>query len=156
MTQTELMQTLWKRYQKEHGYESSRTREVVEWAVTEGLLPIPKVDPIDILSNQMAKALREETAVDEEGREYRVNHAVKITKNGTQTTIWGILGHMPDNQTEMSFTQRREQIIGDCLHLRNDVDAYNNIQKGNKLYQLELNFTEDVEERLALLHIKIA
>lgn len=156
MTKTELMQNLWKRYEQEHGYVASGTRAVVDWAVAEGKLELPKVDPLDILANQMAAALREETAVDEHGREYRLNHAVRISKNGTQTTIWGILGHVQDQHMEMSFTQRREQIVGDCLQLRNDVDVYNNKRKGEQPYQLELDFTEDIAERLAFLREKVA
>jgi hypothetical protein len=153
MTKTESMQNIWKQYQGEHGYEPSGTRPVVDWAVKEGLLELPEVDRHDILANQMAKALREETAVDEHGRTHRVNHAVRITKHGVQGTFWGIMGYVRDDHMEKSFTQRREQIIGDCLHLRNDVDAYNDKRPSHLPYQLELNFTDDIEERLVLVKV---
>lgn len=148
MTRTELMQNLWRRYQSEHGYEPSGTRVVVEWAVQHGLLELPPVDLHEILAHQMSKALRQETAVDKYGREHRINHAVR----GPQGTFWGVMGHVRDDHMEKSFTQRREQIVGDSFHLRIDVDVYNDkrIVAGKLPYQLDLNFTEDVEERLAV------
>lgn len=144
------LQAIWKRYESEHGYEPTGTRPVVDWAVDNGLLELPQVDARDVLASQMSRALREETAVDAYGREYRVNHAVKITKNGVQQTFWAILGYADRTHMEMTFTQRREQVVGDCLKLRIDVDVYNDLNPGNPPIQLELNFVEDVEERLAL------
>jgi len=47
--------------------------------------------------------------------------------------------------------QRREQIVGDCLQLKIDVDAYNALNNEQPDIQLELDFTFDVEERLALV-----
>lgn len=148
MTKTELMQNLWRRYQSEHGYEPSGTRIVVDWAVQCGFLELPQVDLKEILAHQMSKALRQETTIDKHGREHRINHAVR----GPQGTLWGVMGHVRDDHMEKSFTQRREQIVGDCLHLRNDVDVYNDkrVTAGALPYQLDLNFTEDVEERLAV------
>ncbi len=29
------------------------------------------------------------------GRKYRVNHAVRVTKSGVQTTFWAIMGFAP-------------------------------------------------------------
>ena len=156
MTKSEELQQYWRQYQEEHGYEPSGTRVVVDWAVSKGYLAPPKVDPLDILADRMARALREETTVDEHGREYRVNHSRRITKNGNQITIWAMMDHASLEHMEMAFTQRREQIVGDCLHLRNDVDVYNGKHPENRQYDLDLNFTEDVEERLAFVHEKVA
>lgn len=150
MTQAEELQQYWKQYQQEHGYEPSGTRVVVEWAVRTGKLDLPKVDPLDVLASRMAKALRAETAVDDHGREYRLNHARRISKDGNQTTIWGILGHTPDEHLDNALGQRREQIVGDCFKLRIDTDVINDMRMGRKPFTLELDFTEDVEERLAL------
>ena len=48
---------------------------------------------------------------------------------------------------EVAFTQRREQIVGDCHQLKTDVDVYNDMKKEKPPIQLELNFTDDVAER---------
>lgn len=150
MSRSEQLQAVWRRYEAEHGYEPTGTRPVVDWAVNNGLLELPHVNARDVLASQMSRALREETAVDAHGREYRVNHAVRITRDGVQQTMWGIFGYAPDAHMEGSFTLRREQIVGDCLQLRIDVEAYNDLDPTRTPYQLELNFREDVEERLAL------
>ncbi len=156
MTKTGLMQKLWKQYEKEHQYQPAGTRPVVEWALSKGLLELPPVDPKDILASQMAAALRAETVVDKKGRDRRVNHAVKITKNGVQSTFWGIFGFASDEHMQMSFGQRREQVVGDCFHLRTDVDAFNDERPVEKQYDLDLNFTEDVNERLVYTDGEVA
>jgi hypothetical protein len=148
-TQTEELQALWRRYEDEHDHEPTSAREVVEWAVDEGLLELPEIDPLDILAGQMSRALREEYATDKDGRRYRRNHAVRVTKNGVQTTFWGIMGFAHRSHMERAFNQRREQVIGDCLQLQIDVEAYNAMNESEKPYQLVLDFTDDVAERRA-------
>jgi len=65
----EQLQNAWHRYDSERKHKPSGTREVVEWAVAEGLLELPEVDPLDVLAGQMAQALRDEFGTDarEEG-----------------------------------------------------------------------------------------
>jgi hypothetical protein len=50
---------------------------------------------------------------------------------------------------ERAFTQRREQVIGDCLQLQIDVEAYNAMNPTEKPIQLILDFTDDVAEKRA-------
>ena len=148
-TQTEHLQSIWRRYEREHEHEPASAREVVEWAVGEGLMDLPEIDPFDVAAGQMARALREEYETDADGRRYRKNHAVRITKNGVQTTFWGIMGFAQRSHMERAFTQRREQVIGDCLQLQIDVEAYNAMNPIDKPIQLVLDFTDDVAEKRA-------
>jgi hypothetical protein len=148
-TETEHLQQLWRVYEHEQDHAPASAREVVEWAVREGKLELPTIDPLDVLAAQMARALREEHATDAEGRRYRVNHAVRVPKDGVQTTFWGIMGFANRSHMEKAFTQRREQIIGDCLQLQVDVEVYNGMNPRAKPVQLVLNFTDDVAERRA-------
>ena len=145
--QTEKLQAAFKQYEVEHDHEPTGTRPVVEWAVREGLLELPEMNPMDILAGKMAHALRVETAVDAQGRRYRVNHAVKIMKDGVQKTFWGIMGFAPHNHMQITFAQRREGIVSDCVKLKTDVDAYNSQATDEVDIQLELDFTDDVAER---------
>ncbi|HKX00428.1 MAG TPA: hypothetical protein VJN43_22005 [Bryobacteraceae bacterium] len=59
-----------------------------------------------------------------------------------------MMGFAPHDHMEKAFAQRREQIVGDCVQLKIDVDAYNdmNTEKATQV-QLVLDFTEDVVER---------
>jgi hypothetical protein len=98
----------------------------------------------------MARALREQYGTDAKGRRYRVNHAVRVYKNGVQITFWAMLDFASRPHMEKAFTQRREQVIGDCYQLRVDVDVYNDMNLDQPRLPLVLDFTHDVEERLEL------
>lgn len=146
MTKNEKLQRAWRAFESTHEHAPSSAREAVEWAVNEGMLEVPSVDPYDTLASQMAAALREEYKTDANGRRYRVNHAVRVTKGGVQYTFWAILGYAPHAHMERAFAQRREQIISDCVQLKTDVDVYNDTS-AQPTVQLILDFTDDVAER---------
>ncbi|MGI8568622.1 MAG: hypothetical protein ACR2KT_05900 [Methylocella sp.] len=148
-TKTEQLQYVYHSYEAEHDHLPTSAREAVECGVREGLVELPLIDPYDVLAAEMAKALREEYAVDERGLKYRVNHAVRVTKAGVQYTFWATMGFAPRAHMEKAFAQRREQVVGDCLQLRIDVDAYNNLNKGEAPIQLVLDFADDVAERMS-------
>jgi hypothetical protein len=148
VTKNEKLQNAWHRYYDAHQHLPTGTRQAYEWAVSEGLLELPRTDPFDIGAEQMAQALRSEIQTDGSGRRYRVNHAVRATKGGVQYTFWGVLGFAPHSHMEKAFAQRREQIVGDCLQLKTDVDVYNDMNRGKQReIQLVLDFTDDVAER---------
>jgi hypothetical protein len=134
-------------FEEEHDRLPASAREVVEWAVEEKLLGLPHIDPYDVLAGQMFTALREEYATDEKGRKFRVNHAVRVTKSGVQTTFWAIMGFAPREHMQRAFVQRRNQIIGDCFQLKVDVDVYNGLNPDQLPLPLILDFSDDVKER---------
>jgi hypothetical protein len=150
-TKNERLQQVWHRYDSDHVHLPTSARQAAEWAVAEGLLELPKIDPYDALAEDMAQALRLETQTDALGRRYRVNHAVRVTKSGVQYTFWGVLGFAPHDHMEKAFFQRREQVIGDLVQLKTDVEVYNDLNAGqNPRIQLVLDFTDDVAERQQL------
>jgi hypothetical protein len=149
-TQNERLQRAWHTYEDEREHKPASARQAVEWAVAEGLLELPEIDPYDVLAEQMAAALREEYKTDEQGRRYRVNHAVRVTSGGVQFTFWAIMGYAPHDHMERAFAQRREMIIGNAFQLRTDVDVYNDMNRGvHPEIQMILDFTDDVAERQA-------
>lgn len=148
-TQAEIFQKLWKEYEEDTDHVPASAREVVEWAVRERGLALPRIDPRDVLAEQMSRALREEYATDAKGRRYRVNHAIRVTKDGVQHTFWGIMGYAPRAHMQRAFTQRREQVIGDLVQLQTDVEVYNDQNPLEAPIQLVLDFKDDVDERRA-------
>jgi hypothetical protein len=153
-TKTEQLQQIWHNYDAQKEHRPTSAREAVEWAVDAGLLELPDIDPYDVLAGQMSTALRDEYQTDDKGRRYRVNHAVRITKGGVQYTFWAVMGFAPHDHMERAFTQRREQIIGDNLQLKTDVDVYNEMNKGKRSeIQLVLDYTDDIKEREALMAV---
>lgn len=145
---TERMQNAWHKYDSRQDHKPSTMRQAAEWAVADGLLEPPEVDPIDILAEKMANAVRAETRTDGQGRRYRVNHAVRVTKSGIQYTFWSVIGFAPHEHMVKSFGWRRNLIIDDCLQLKTDVDVYNSqVEGGLEQFELKLDFTNDVAER---------
>jgi len=128
----ERLQAIWHKYDAEHDHKPTGTREAVEWAVSEGLLQPPKIDPLDVLAGEMAQALREEYSTDSEGRRYRINHAIRVSKSGVQYTFWAAMGFATHDHMEKAFAQRREQIIGDNVQLKIEVDVYNDLNRGER------------------------
>jgi len=91
VSRKERLQRIWHQYDSRRDHKPSSMRQAAAWAVSDGLLQLPEVDPIDILADQMAQAVREEYRTDSEGRRYRVNHAVRATKSGVQySTRFGV------------------------------------------------------------------
>ena len=53
---------------------------------------------------------------------------------------------------EKAFAQRRDQIVGDCVQLKTDVDVYNDMNRDKQPeIQLVLDFADDVAERQAVV-----
>lgn len=146
-TYKEQLQKTWHAYEKEHGSVPATARDAVQWGVERGLISIPEVDPFAKLSSDMADALREEYATDSQGRRYRVNHAVRVSKAGVQYTFWAIMTDAPREHMQKAFIQRREQIVGDCVQLATDVEAYNALKIDQPAIPMLFDFRDDVEER---------
>lgn len=146
-TYKQTLQRAWHAYENEHGTVPATAREAVQWAVQQGLIEMPEVDPYAKLAEDMATALREEYATDAKGRRYRVNHAVRVTKAGVQYTFWAMMKDAPREHMHKAFAQRREQIVGDCVQLSTDVDAYNDMNADQPAIPMLFDFRDDVEER---------
>ncbi|WP_191057512.1 hypothetical protein [Geminicoccus harenae] len=148
-TRNEQLQRAWREYERANGHLPASARDASMWAVQNGLIPLPEVDPYDVLADAMSRALREEYATDRKGRRYRVNHAVRVTRRGVQYTMWAVMQAAPREHMQKAFTQRREQVVGDLVQLATDVQVYNEMHKDAEPIQLILDFNCDVEERLA-------
>lgn len=143
----EQLQKVWHLYEAEHGSVPATAREAVAWGVSKGMIEMPEVDPLDKLASDMSTALREEYATDSDGRRYRVNHAVRVSKGGVQYTFWAIMKDAPREHMQKAFIQRREQIVGDCVQLNTDVEAYNGLHSDQQPIQMLFDFRDDIEER---------
>jgi hypothetical protein len=144
----EQLQRVWHQFEEERGPVPGTARDAVVWGIERGLIEPPEVDPLAKLAEDMSNALREEYATDREGRRYRVNHAVRMTKAGVQLTMWAIMRpEMPPSHMRKAFIQRREQIVGDCFQLATDVDVYNAMRSDQPPIQMVFDFRDDIEER---------
>jgi hypothetical protein len=142
----EQLRRVWHAYEKENGTLPSTSREAVQWGVSHDMIAEPEVDPLAKLAEDMSTALREEYETDADGRRYRVNHAVRVTKAGVQYTFWAMMKDAPRSHMQKAFIQRRSQIVGDCVQLSTDVDAYNAMKNDQPPIPMLFDFRDDVAE----------
>jgi hypothetical protein len=151
VTRNEQMQRLFHDYEKHIG-KPATLAAAMEWGLANGRASLPEVDPRSIFIRDMKNALRSETAIDDEGREYRVNAAVTFTADGgIQEAFWGSVDSKTTAGDFVSewIGQRRKGIVDDCVKLKTDVDHYNSTHRSRKPIQLVLDFTDDVAEKEA-------
>jgi hypothetical protein len=149
-TYNKQLQAIFHEYEAQNGGPGP-LRDAVEWGLREGRLVAPKFDPISALVQEFKGALRAEMRVDDDGREYRANAAIKFTNDGgIQESLWGDSDRAstPTAFLIESFGQRRKGIAADCTKLKDDVDHM--LATRGAAYQLILDFTDDVAERQAL------
>lgn len=134
-------------------------REVAEWAYNKGLIkPNPKT-VIDAIAADIAQVFREEYRTDSVGRRYRAKHAVKKRVGEKTMSLWADMddARAPRDHFIRSFSQRRQQIVGDCVQLKTDADVYNEKNPTEMPVQVPLDFTEDVAElQLATTKLDLA
>ena len=145
-TYSQQMQNYFHEYTETHGGEPAQLTDVAAWMLKNELWKMPPADVIHRCAEELARALREEYRVDEKGRRYRANHAVRQK----QGTLWADLDNAPRAHMEKAFAQRRKQIVGDCFQLSTDVEVYNDRHEEDEPINLVFDFTDDVEEMKAL------
>lgn len=137
------------RYKTEVGFDGLLDlHAVAEWAFRNGLHKPNVKTVIDAIASDIAQVFREEYRVDTLGRRYRAKHAT-TQKSGNKTlALWADIDdpNAPHTHFVKSFAQRRQQIVGDCVQLKTDVDVYNVKRTPVEPIQIPLDFTLDVME----------
>lgn len=116
------------------------------WAVRTGRWKLAPTFAVSKCAEDLASAMREEYMTDRKGRRVRVKHATRVYRNGEQLVLWHDIHDIRRDDMQLSTQQRRQQIVGDCLRLKADVDYFNEAHPGEDPLQLVLDFTMDVAE----------
>ena len=122
--------------------------DVAEWAYRNGLHKPSVKTVIDAIASDIAQVFREEYRIDRFGRRYRAKHATTHKRGNKTLALWADLDdpNAPHTHFVKSFAQRRQQIVGDCVQLKTDVDVYNEKRVSVEPIQVPLDFTLDVIE----------
>ena len=128
--------------------------DVYDFADRNNLWTPPRIDIRKRFRNDLARALREDYFTDESGRTVRRYHAAKdihIDQDGIaiQEVLWvDMLSDPPPprKHMEVALKQRRQQIVGDCHQLKNDVDHYNERNSSEKPIRMLWDFTDDLAD----------
>jgi hypothetical protein len=121
---------------------------IAEYAYARGLMKPNPTAVIDVMASSIAQVFREEYRVDRHGRRYRAMHATTEKRGSKTMALWADLDDptAPHTHFQKSFAQRRNQIVGDCVQLKTDVDVYNDKRQPVEPIQIPLDFTYDVAE----------
>jgi len=150
MNRNEQLQGLIQLYKTETGNKTIDMEDVTDWAIRRGAtLPKPKSQR-DLLMAQFSDAARAEFKQDPKtGLSYRVNHALRGTRSdGRQYTLWVDIDDATRPQMLWSLSNRRQQMVGDAVHLKIDEMIWNGHHSEEQPIQLVMDFKDDVEERL--------
>lgn len=119
--------------------------QLAEWAVARERFNITRGMAISQCKEKIARAMRLEHVRDRKGRSVRKYYAARIQENGQMTMKWDDL-NAERPFMEISKTNRRNQILGECRQLKNDLDSYNERVCPEDPIQVEFDFTVDLEE----------
>jgi hypothetical protein len=124
---------------------------MADFAVKNGIpLPQPK-DPLELLAREISAAAREELRHDEKTRRpYRAYHSLPIEhRDGQVSFVFVDIEDATRPQMHRSLTKRREQMVGDAVHMVYDADRWNSQHPDLEPIQMALDFGPDVEWRKA-------
>jgi hypothetical protein len=121
-------------------------KQIAAWAIPRKLWVPPPSRLINLCADQLARAMGEEYIIDPQGRRVRAKHVARIQRNGEQLYLWNDIRTAGPAHMAIAFQQRRQQIVGDCLQLKKDVDSFNENRKPEKPIQMVFDFTNDLAE----------
>ena len=121
------------------------SEQVAEWAVAKDRFNITRGMAVAQCKEKIARAMRLEHVKDSKGRSVRKYYAARIKENGQMTMKWDDLNAERPFMV-ISGSNRRNQILGECKQLKNDLDSYNERVCPSDPIQVEFDFTVDLEE----------
>jgi hypothetical protein len=82
---------------------------------------------------------------DKKGRSVRKYYAAAIRENGQLVMKWDDL-NAERPFMEVAAANRRNQVLGQCWQIKNDIDSYNERRCPDRPIQMDFNFNVDLEE----------
>ena len=122
------------------------TREqMAEWAVAHERYQLTKGMAVSQCAERIGRAMRLEHFKDRKGRSVRKYYATRIREDGQLVMKWD------DQNAERPFMEvaaanRRNQVLGQCWQLKNDIESYNERRCPDQPIQIDFNFNTDLEE----------
>ena len=133
-------------YTADGGNWPAQTLDIARWAKDKGLWkPQPNAE-MGRFAKDLAEAMREERYDDAQGRRVRAKHAARVKRGAVQLYLWDDMRTATREHMAISVGNRREQIVGDCFSLKQDVDSFNENYNPGPDLPLVLDFSDDVEE----------
>ena len=152
MTTVELNQRLVQEYRESGGKWPTTMRNFAEWLIERGLSPTYKNQLASQIAEDLARAMRQESYVDPQGRPVRTKHAARIKdENNQQRFVWDDIRTASRDHMEISLQQQRQAMVVECLHVKRAMDSFNENRKPDIPIQIEFNFVPDIAEAEAVV-----
>ena len=126
------------------------SKQIAAWAIDAGLWRAHPSTLLNQCAEHLARAMREDTFVDPQGRTVRAKHAARMSKDEVQLVLWDDIRTSSREHMQIALQQRRQQVVGDCRQLKNDVDSFNDNANPGSPIQMVIDFTQDLAEFEAL------
>lgn len=147
MSYIKQMQDLADEFYKTTGRATASTKEMARWAISTGKWQRHEDAALRQCAQDFADALREHYETDPAtGRRYRTKHVAPVNRGGKSVMLWADMKRAAREFMESAFRLRRNQVVGDCYQLKQDVDIYNEKYNKGEQILLPLDITPDVEE----------
>jgi hypothetical protein len=132
-------------YRAAGGTWPASREQIAEWAVAHDRYQLTRGMAINQCAEKIGRAMGLEHVRDRKGRSVRKYYAARVRENGQLVMKWDDwIAERPF--MEMAAANRRNQILGQCWQLRNDLDSYNERQCPTEPIQMDFNFNVDLEE----------
>src|SRR5262249_53725686 len=101
------------------------TREqMAEWAVANDRYQLTRGMAVSQCAEKISRAMSLDHVKDKKGRSVRKYYAARIRENGQLVMKWDDL-NAERPFMEIAAANRRNQVLGQCWQLKNDIDSYN-------------------------------
>jgi hypothetical protein len=122
------------------------TREqIAEWAVAHDRYELTRGMAVSQCAERISRAMGLDHVRDKKGRSVRKYYAARIRENGQLVMKWDDLNANRPFM-EVAAANRRNQVLGQCSQLKNDIDSYNERRCPDNPIQMDFNFNIDLEE----------
>jgi hypothetical protein len=122
------------------------TREqIAEWAVANERYQLMRGMAVSQCAERLGRAMGLEHVRDKKGRNVRKYYAARIRENGQIVMKWDDW-NAPRPFMEVAAANRRNQILGQCWQVKNDMDSYSERRCQDQPIQMDFNFNIDLEE----------
>jgi hypothetical protein len=122
------------------------TREqIAEWAVANERYQLTRGMAVSQCAEKLGRAMGLQHVKDKKGRSIRKYYAAPVRERGQLVMKWD------DWNAERPFMEkaaanRRNQILGQCWQLKNDMDSYSERRCPDQPIQMDFDFNVDLEE----------
>jgi plasmid maintenance system killer protein len=119
--------------------------QIAEWAVAHDRYQLTRGMAVSQCAEKISRAMGLEHVKDKKGRSVRKYYSARIRENGQLVMKW-------DDQNaerpfmEVSAANRRNQVLGQCWQLKQDIDSYSEQRCPERPIQIDFNFNIDLEE----------